>query len=213
MYPSEAHSSMDGVPSNASFHRQPWNFNDLQDSIAITPPAEEVLDSYFQKNEATPFSPVTDDEAPLVAIIGVGYVGLHLVTAFSKHYNVVAFDISQKRLAAVADQLPKRGNLTLTSDKSRLAAATHFLVSVPTLLVPGTSVVDTSLVRMALDTICAHARVGSTIVIESSVAVGMTRSLLGDIVQKRHLKAGMSPEVRPPHPSFSLQKKQYSHLV
>jgi hypothetical protein len=64
MYPSEAHFSMDGVPSNASFHRQPWNLNDLQDSIAITPPAEEVLDSYFQKNEATPFSPVTDDEPP-----------------------------------------------------------------------------------------------------------------------------------------------------
>lgn len=191
MHYSGADVSLGGFPSGAGFRGQSWNFT------AFTPPSEKALDSYFQKIEASPLSPVTDDEVPLVAVIGVGYVGLHLATAFAKHYSVVAFDISQKRLVAVADQLPKSGNLTLTSDKSRLTAATHFLVSVPTLLVPGTSVVDTSLLRIALDTIFARARVGSTIVIESSVAVGMTRSLLGEMVHERHLKAGMSPEVRP----------------
>jgi nucleotide sugar dehydrogenase len=55
--------------------------------------------------------------------------------------------------------------------------------------------VDTSKLQNALDTIFACARIGSTIIIESSVAVGMTRSLLGKMVQERQLKACMSPEV------------------
>jgi hypothetical protein len=144
-------------------------------------------------------SPVTEDETPLVAVIGVGYVGLHLVTGFSKHYNVIAFDLSQKRLESVAGELLPNARLSLTSDPSRLAAATHFLISVPTLLVPGASAVDTSYLQSAIDTISIHARIGATVVIESSVAVGMTRSLLAKIVHKYHLKAGMSPEVRPLH--------------
>jgi UDP-N-acetyl-D-mannosaminuronate dehydrogenase len=143
--------------------------------------------------------PVTEDETPLVAVIGVGYVGLHLVTGFSKHYNVIAFDLSQKRLESVAGELLPNARLCLTSDPSRLASATHFLISVPTLLVSGTSVVDTSYLQSAIDTIAVHARVGATVVIESSVAVGMTRSLLGKMALKYHLKAGMSPEVRPLH--------------
>jgi threonine dehydrogenase-like Zn-dependent dehydrogenase len=197
MYPSLEDFSIDGFTLGVGFHSQSRNSAAFRRSIPITPPSEEVADSYFQGTEELRLPPVTDDDTPLVAVIGVGYVGLHLVTAFLRHYNVIAYDISQKRLASVSDQLPKTVNLTLTSDASRLAAATHFLVSVPTFLVPGTSVVDTSWLRNALDTIFSRARVGSTIIIESSVAVGMTRSLLGKMIQKRQLKACMSPEVRP----------------
>jgi UDP-glucose/GDP-mannose dehydrogenase family, NAD binding domain len=142
-------------------------------------------------------SAVTEDETPLVAVIGVGYVGLHLVTGFSKHYDVIAFDLSQRRLDSVASELLPNPHLSFTSDPSRLGSATHFLISVPTLLVSGTSVVDTSYLQSAIDTISIHARVGATVVIESSVAVGMTRSLLSEIAVKYNLKAGMSPEVIP----------------
>jgi UDP-N-acetyl-D-mannosaminuronate dehydrogenase len=142
-------------------------------------------------------SAVTEDETPLVAVIGVGYVGLHLVTGFSKHYDVIAFDLSQKRLDSLASELLPNPHLSFTSDPSRLGDATHFLISVPTLLVTGTSVVDTSYLQSAIDTISIHARVGATVVIESSVAVGMTRSLLSEMAVKYNLKAGMSPEVIP----------------
>ena len=33
-----------------------------------------------------------------IAIIGLGYVGLPLAIAFSKHYNVVGFDINKERI-------------------------------------------------------------------------------------------------------------------
>jgi UDP-N-acetyl-D-mannosaminuronate dehydrogenase len=128
--------------------------------------------------------------------MGVGYVGFYLVTAFSICYKVIAFDVSDKRLATVAEQLPDTANIHFTSNTSCLAPATHFLVSVPTPLLPGTTEIDTSMIQSALDTICSQARRGATIVIESSVSVGMTRSLLGKIVQDYGLQAGMSPEVR-----------------
>lgn len=139
---------------------------------------------------------VQDDEMPLVAVLGIGYVGLHLVSAFAKHYKVIAFDISEKRLAKVGEQLPDSANIYFTSHNSDLALATHYLVAVPTPLISGTTEIDTSMIRSALETICSLARKGATIVIESSVSVGMTRSLLGKIAQEHGLRAGMSPEVR-----------------
>jgi nucleotide sugar dehydrogenase len=195
MYPPIEDFSIDEFTSSETFHTKSWNSAAFRHHVPVTPPSEEVVDAFFKRTQEFCHPPVTDDESPIVAVIGVGYVGLHLVAAFSRLYNVIAFDISPKRLASVADQLPKSASLTLTSDASCLAAATHFLVSVPTLLVPGTSVVDTSKLQNALDTIFACARIGSTIIIESSVAVGMTRSLLGKMVQERQLKACMSPEV------------------
>jgi threonine dehydrogenase-like Zn-dependent dehydrogenase len=139
---------------------------------------------------------VQDDELPLVAVLGVGYVGLHLVTALSKLYKVIAFDINAKRLAKVAEQFQNNANIYFTYDASSLSPATHFLVAVPTPLLPGTTETDTSIIRSALDTIRSQARRGATVVIESSVSVGMTRSLLGKMVQEHGLHAGMSPEVR-----------------
>jgi hypothetical protein len=137
--------------------------------VAILPPVQQIQEASCPA--------VTEDETPLVAVIGVGYVGLHLVSGFSKHYNVIAFDLSQKRLDALSSELLPNPRLSLTSDPSRLGSATHFLISVPTLVVSGSSVVDTSYLQSAIDTITIHARVGATVVIESSVAVGMTRSL------------------------------------
>lgn len=139
---------------------------------------------------------VQDDEPPLVAVLGIGYVGLHLVTAFAKHYKVIAFDISPKRLESVSEQLQDKANMCFTSDVSDLAGATHFLVAVPTPLISGTTEIDTSMIRSALETIRSQARRGATVVIESSVSVGMTRNLLGKIVREHGLQAGMSPEVR-----------------
>jgi UDP-N-acetyl-D-mannosaminuronate dehydrogenase len=131
----------------------------------------------------------------VVAIIGIGYVGFHLVTAFSKYYKVIAFDVSSERIATVAEQLPQDSNVYLTSEASSLALATHFLVAVPTPLIPNTTDTDTSIIRKALGTICEYVRPGATIVIESSVSIGLTRSLLSSMIDTHNLYAGMSPEV------------------
>ena len=141
------------------------------------------------------FTQVSSSDTPVVAVIGVGYVGLHLVKAFSQHYKVIAFDVSQQRLQYVANQLLDTLNVSLTNNTSDLSNATHFLVAVPTPLRPHSATIDTSIIDKALQTVSDHIRRGATVVIESSVSVGMTRALLSDMVQTHGLYAGMSPEV------------------
>jgi UDP-N-acetyl-D-galactosamine dehydrogenase len=35
---------------------------------------------------------------PVIAVIGLGYVGLPLAVAFASKYKVIGFDVNQKRL-------------------------------------------------------------------------------------------------------------------
>ncbi|KAI0603230.1 hypothetical protein F4775DRAFT_598329 [Biscogniauxia sp. FL1348] len=137
---------------------------------------------------------VDHNEEPLVAVIGCGYVGTHLIGAFSTQYDVIGFDVSEKQLQKVEQEYGGRESRTkFTLDPRELIKATHFLVSVPTLL-QADQTVNTSYIRSALSTIATYARGGATVVIESSVAVGMTRQLVGPMAQERGFFAGMSPE-------------------
>lgn len=129
---------------------------------------------------------------PVVAVIGVGYVGTHPVEAFAHHYKVVAFDLSDERLLEVAEQLDDLP-IQFTSSASKITQASHFLISVPTLL-NADKTIDTTYLRSAIATVEQHARPGSTIVVESSVAVGMTRALVGPLMSSKNFLVGMSPE-------------------
>lgn len=133
------------------------------------------------------------DAEPIVAVIGVGYVGTHLVEAFAHHYKVIAFDLSKARLEIVSKQLDGL-SIQFTSEASELSAASHVLVSVPTVL-NDDKTIDTTYLRSAIATVEKHVKPGSTVIVESSVAVGMTRSLLGPLIESKKLKVGMSPEV------------------
>ncbi|RDA93245.1 hypothetical protein CP533_6484 [Ophiocordyceps camponoti-saundersi (nom. inval.)] len=149
--------------------------------------------SKFRPSAAKVSETVSPNAIPLVAVIGVGFVGTHLVSAFSRRYSTLGFDLSEKRLKEVGPSFHGNPRVTLTSNPRALDNATHFLVSVPTLLHPDKSV-DTSFLKGALRIVAEHARPGSTVVIESSVAVGMTRELLGPLAKQRRYYAGMSPE-------------------
>ena len=130
---------------------------------------------------------------PLVAVIGVGYVGEHLVCVFSRCYNVLGYDVSEARAKHLSKMYEGKDRIRITSKVTDIAEATHFLISVPTLLLPDKTI-DSSFLRSALTAVGTHARRGSVVVVESSVAVGMTRELLGPLAKERGLFAGMSPE-------------------
>ncbi|EGU84174.1 hypothetical protein FOPG_14970 [Fusarium oxysporum f. sp. conglutinans race 2 54008] len=136
---------------------------------------------------------VTPDDIPVVAVVGVGYVGTHLVSSFSSRYQVIGFDVSERRIQDLRQEFKGNKNVTFSRTRNDLVAATHFLISVPTLLRPNKSI-DSSYLCDALKMVGQVARRGSTIVIESSVAVGMTRELVGPIAKRLALFAGMSPE-------------------
>ncbi|KAF4333307.1 Vi polysaccharide biosynthesis vipA tviB [Fusarium beomiforme] len=136
---------------------------------------------------------VTPSDVPVVAVVGVGYVGTHLVSSFSSKYQVIGFDVSEKRILDLRREFNGNENVTFSRTQNDLVAATHFLISVPTLLRPNKSI-DSSYLSDALTMVGKVARRGSTVVIESSVAVGMTRELVGPVARRLGLFAGMSPE-------------------
>ncbi|WYZ39976.1 hypothetical protein EsH8_IV_000317 [Colletotrichum jinshuiense] len=159
----------------------------------VTPPPEYQEHSFSNNDKIVEISPVVDpNDVPLVAVIGVGYVGTHLVESFSAHYDVIGFDVSERRISEIREELPSN-RIRFTTCKTDLQEATHFLISVPTLLTADKNI-DTSYLQSAIATVAQHARPGSTVVIESSVAVGMTRSLLGRVAISHGFYAGMSPE-------------------
>ncbi|POR37519.1 UDP-glucose 6-dehydrogenase [Tolypocladium paradoxum] len=165
-----------------------WRFYD-RGYYDLTPPSEVEP----AERELAVSEPIHGGEEPLVAVIGVGYVGEHLVNAFSKRFNVLGHDVSEARTKQLEHAFASNDGVNFTTSAKDIAAATHFLISVPTLLLPDKTI-DSSFLRNALTAVGNHARRGSVVVIESSVAVGMTREFLGPLAKERGFFAGMSPE-------------------
>ena len=78
-----------------------------------------------------------------IAVIGLGYVGLPLAVEFGKVRRVIGFDINASRIDALRvehdatlevskDELATADQLTYTSDPADLAAASIFILTVPT---------------------------------------------------------------------------------
>ncbi|KAF1999710.1 nucleotide sugar dehydrogenase [Amniculicola lignicola CBS 123094] len=158
-----------------------------------TPPADEYSKIEYSLNQAFEHKPVGINETPQIAVIGVGYVGAHLISSFASHYDVVGFDISEARIQDMRKQHIDNDRISFTCQAQDLRTATHFLISVPTLLRPDKTI-DSTYLQSALDTVGNYGRPGATVVFESSVAVGMTRQLLGPLGAARNLFVGMSPE-------------------
>ncbi|KAI1105631.1 nucleotide sugar dehydrogenase [Jackrogersella minutella] len=169
-------------------------------SQETTPPSTPQVATFpietdgLQNLKLTDTDHIREDEEPLVAVIGCGYVGTQLIGSFSTQYDVLGFDVSKEQLRRLEAEHGGEGSrASFTLDPRDLAKATHFLISVPTLLMADKTI-DTSYIKSALTNIRRYARSGSTVVIESSVAIGMTRALLGPLAEERGFFAGMSPE-------------------
>ena len=89
-------------------------------------------------------------QQPVIAVIGLGYVGLPLAAAFSAQYRVIGYDINEERIIQLnsgIDATHEVGTealksaikasssnigLTLTHHPNDLSEATIFIVTVPT---------------------------------------------------------------------------------
>lgn len=166
----------------------------------LTPPPEACSEAYFALTRGDEASQIKLPQGTTVAVIGAGYVGLHLIKAFSRLHRVIAYDINAARLA----ELPSHGvheDVLRTSCPEDLRTAHYFLVAVPTRL-NHDNTVNVDPLKAAVGLISDYAYDGATVVIESSVAVGMTRQLLEPIMRARGFRGGMSPERVDPGRSF-----------
>jgi UDP-N-acetyl-D-mannosaminuronate dehydrogenase len=140
------------------------------------------------------FHPRTSGKSDVVAVIGVGYVGEHLMEVFSSAFQVIGYDVSASRIESLRSKYPDLESVKFSYDERDLNGASHFLICVPTTLgLDGK--VDSSHVRNAIETLHRYVTDTSIVVIESTIAVGMTREFLGPLAKSHGIFAGMSPEV------------------
>jgi len=119
-----------------------------------------------------------------IAIIGLGYVGLPLAVEFGKHSPVIGFDIKPDRIAGLRagrdhtrevppEELAEARHLTLTADPADLAAATIFIVTVPTPIDAHKRPDLTPLIK-ASETVGRALKKGDIVIYESTVYPGAT---------------------------------------
>jgi len=139
--------------------------------------------------------------APLrLCIIGMGYVGLPLALAFSRHYPVIGFDINAERiedlragvdrtLEAAPEELRSAEHLTYTVNADDMAACTVFIVTVPS-PIDLSQQPDLGAIKAASETIANYLKPGDVVVYESTVYPGVTEDFCLPLLERSGLRAG-----------------------
>jgi UDP-N-acetyl-D-galactosamine dehydrogenase len=130
----------------------------------------------------------------IVAVVGLGYVGLPLAVAFGKRFRTVGYDLSEKKIAEYrrhvdptgevdSEELRAAARLDCTSDPRRLAEADFIVVAVPT-PVDAAHNPDLGLLLGAAETVGRHMKAGATVIFESTVYPGATEEVCIPVLEK-----------------------------
>lgn len=165
-----------------------------------------------------------ENKSAIVGIIGLGYVGLPLMTAFvNAGFRTLGFDVDQNKVdmlnagksyikhvdAGKIAKLIAAKQFEPTSDLSRLCEADCLLICVPTPLNDSRDP-DLSFIEKTTESITKVLRPGQLVVLESTTYPTTTRDVMLPILDTSGLKVGedyylaYSPEREDPgNPSFS----------
>ena len=137
------------------------------------------------------------NNAPVIAVIGLGYVGLPLATALSTHYPVTGYDNNPTRIAQLLEGIDITAEVTheqliaaqhtnkllFSSEASSIATATVFIVTVPTPLTQN-NLPDLSYLIAASELIASCLKPGGLVVYESTVYPGCTNEVCVPVLEK-----------------------------
>lgn len=159
----------------------------------------------------------------LISVIGLGYVGLPLAMALSKHYPVIGFDISKSRISELRDFDDRSGEVKsarlrastveLTDDSKRLSDCDIHIVAVPT-PVHENNDPDLSPILSACEIVGTKIKKGAVVVFECTVYPGLTEEVCGPALESasgmicgEDFFLGYSPErVNPGDSAHSLDR-------
>ena len=162
---------------------------------------------------ASPSPLVRGAENPLavVAVVGLGYVGLPVAVAFGKQRPTIGYDLSRKRIeglrqlvdatgeVATADLMAAK-HLRPTGDAEALGAADFIIVAVPT-PINAARQPDFAPLVSASEAVGRHMKRGAVVVYESTVYPGATEEVCVPILEKfsglrwrQDFHVGYSPE-------------------
>ena len=147
----------------------------------------------------------------VVAVVGLGYVGLPLAVEFGKKHRTIGFDLSQAKIEAYRECQDPTGEVATedlqaatllepTTDAVRLREADFVIVAVPT-PVDAAHNPDFSPLVSASGFVGRNLKDGATIVFESTVYPGATEEVCVPIIERESGKrwksdffVGYSPE-------------------
>ncbi len=147
----------------------------------------------------------------VVAVVGLGYVGLPLAVEFGKKWKTVGYDPSSSKIESYkrfvdptgevsCDDLQAAKNLTVTTDPTELSLADYIVVSVPTPVDLAHKPDFTSLIN-ASETIARHMKHCVIVIYESTVYPGATEEICVPVLEKhsgmkwkKDFHVGFSPE-------------------
>ncbi|EPR44732.1 nucleotide sugar dehydrogenase [Desulfovibrio sp. X2] len=138
------------------------------------------------------FDDLKSRRTPL-AVVGLGYVGLPLAVALSRHFEVIGFDISEARVAElkaggdrtreVAPEALAKANVEYTSDVAQLRRAGVVIVAVPT-PIDGHRSPDLTPVCGASVTVGKNLAPGAIVCYESTVYPGLTEEVCVPLLEQ-----------------------------
>jgi UDPglucose 6-dehydrogenase/UDP-N-acetyl-D-galactosamine dehydrogenase len=145
-----------------------------------------------------------------VCIVGLGYVGMPLARAFSQYFEVVGYDVNEKK---VKELEANEENMEFTSDPSLIKEADFIIIAVPT-PVTESKEPNLSFVTSAAETVGKNLKKGCVVVLESTVYPGVTEEVVKPILEKESglrcgedFKIAYSPErINPGDEKYSLDK-------
>jgi UDP-N-acetyl-D-glucosamine dehydrogenase len=142
--------------------------------------------------------------APIVGVVGLGYVGLPLAVAFAESgATVIGLDVDPQRVASIGasrsfiEDVPtaalaavvQAGRLHASDDYAALKTADAIVICVPTPLGKSKEP-DISYIVAAADAVSGIVRRGQLVVLESTTYPGTTREVLVPRLEARGLQAG-----------------------
>ena len=145
-----------------------------------------------------------------LALVGLGYVGMPIAVEFSKHVNVIGFDINKTKIEAyksgidptqeVGNEAIKACSVDWTADETRLKEAKFIIVAVPTPVNDDTTP-DLTPVIGSSEIVGRNLTKGAIVVYESTVYPGVTEETCVPILERESglrcgvdFKVGYSPE-------------------
>lgn len=149
-------------------------------------------------------------EKDVLAVVGLGYVGLPVAVAFAEHVKTIGFDINEEKINIykqgidptneVGNEKIQSTSLEFTTNPLRLQEAKVIIVAVPT-PVNGDKTPNLAPVVNASKIIGQNLVRGSIVVFESTVYPGVTEDICVPILEResnlvcgRDFKVGYSPE-------------------
>lgn len=139
----------------------------------------------------------------LIAVVGLGYVGLPLAALLSEHYHVIGFDTNKERieriqqgesvisepgLQEILSPALESGRMTVTSRPDKMADAHLKVITVGTPYDELTTSVDYTQLESAISIVSEFLKEGDVVLLKSTVPPGTTNGFVKDRIEAAGLR-------------------------